>query len=208
MSLTVTDHGAWVQYRPEVMPSMEFAGPVPPGMAPLFAKRAIDGIDWYDFANGETRPWPPSALVVTLATHPTDGLVAKAIVPADEAGTLFPAGMHVVSVEGHDPADPTPWKAFEEKVCDLAAGTFTPRPAPPVVEVFRSQAKIALRRAGLLAQVKAAVRNSNDEDLQLWFDEATLWRRDNPNVMAIGTVLGLDAAEIDALFVAAAGITA
>ncbi|AWN43177.1 hypothetical protein [Methylobacterium durans] len=72
--------------------------------------------------------------------------------------------------------------------------------------VTRAQAKIALHRTGLLDMVKTAVEA--DPEVQIWFDDASTWERQNPHVIDLGEQLLGGAAEIDALFIEAAKIAA
>jgi hypothetical protein len=78
------------------------------------------------------------------------------------------------------------------------------------VEVSRRQAKEALRRAGLLSQVQPAIDAILDADqrtaMQIEWDDSQVFQRSRPSLIAIGTALGLDSAEIDALFVTAAAL--
>lgn len=86
---------------------------------------------------------------------------------------------------------------------------FVALPAAPTVpqSVSRTQAKIALHRAGILDAVKTAV--SADPELEIWFTDATSWERNNPHVVALGEgAMALSSAQIDELFVAAAQIAA
>lgn len=71
--------------------------------------------------------------------------------------------------------------------------------------VSRAQAKIALLRAGLLASVEQAVSAAGGE-VAIWYADALTWRRDNPNILSLGTFLGLSDAQIDDLFRQAAQI--
>lgn len=80
-----------------------------------------------------------------------------------------------------------------------------PGPAVPA-SVSRAQAKIALHRAGLLGLVKTAV--AADPEVQIWFEDALVWERQNPHVVALGEQLIGDAAGVDALFIAAGQIAA
>jgi hypothetical protein len=96
---------------------------------------------------------------------------------------------------------------------DLWDGQSFTKPAPVVVvpqEVTRRQAKEALRRAGLLSQVQPAIDAILDADqrtaMQIEWDDSQVFQRNRPSLIAIGTALGLDSAEIDALFVTAAAL--
>lgn len=75
-------------------------------------------------------------------------------------------------------------------------------------EVSRFQAKAALALAGLLPQADAAVQASGNMVLQLAWAEATTFKRNSPGIAALAPALGLDAADLDDLFVAAAEIIA
>jgi hypothetical protein len=85
-----------------------------------------------------------------------------------------------------------------------------PSLAPVPQEVSRRQAKEALRRAGLLSQVQPAIDAILDADqrtaMQIEWDDSQVFQRNRPSLIAIGTALGLDSAEIDALFVTAAAL--
>lgn len=86
---------------------------------------------------------------------------------------------------------------------------YEPPPAsvPVPASVSRAQAKIALSRAGLLSAVAQKVSEAGGE-VAIWFEDALNWRRDNPNVAALGTSLGLTEEQIDGLFLSAAQIEA
>ena len=75
---------------------------------------------------------------------------------------------------------------------------------PPVPEsVGRVQAKIWLHRAGKLAAVQSYIDGSGDAELQLWWNEANEFRRDNTHVNALAGGFDID---LDVAFTEAAGI--
>lgn len=74
--------------------------------------------------------------------------------------------------------------------------------------VSRFQAKAALALAGKLTAAEAAVTASGDVVLQLAWAEANEFRRNSPGINALAPLIGLDAAGLDALFIAAAQIEA
>lgn len=76
---------------------------------------------------------------------------------------------------------------------------------PPYAPVTPRQARLALLGAGLLTQVEAAVTAAGGAT-QITWEYATQIRRDDPLIAQIGTSLGLTQAQIDALFIAAAGL--
>lgn len=81
-----------------------------------------------------------------------------------------------------------------------------PELPPPVPEsVTRAQAKVALYRAGLLDQVESAVSAAGGE-VSIWYADAVNWSRNNPNVIALGALLGLTTEVIDGLFLMASEI--
>lgn len=85
-------------------------------------------------------------------------------------------------------------------------GTFA-RPAPVVhvpAEVTDLQARLALIAVGKLAAVEAVVAAADDAT-KAWFDRALIWRRDSPIISALAPALGLTSADLDALFIDAAG---
>lgn len=93
----------------------------------------------------------------------------------------------------------------------LAAGN-TPDPAeppPPPSIVTMRQARLALLHAGMLAQVNAAVASlpgvEGDAARIEWEFSSTV-ERDRPLVQALIGALGLNEAQLDALFVAAAAL--
>jgi len=94
----------------------------------------------------------------------------------------------------------------------LAAGN-TPLPAdifvpPPVTTVSMRQARLALLGAGLLAQVNdavAAMLGVEGEAARIEWEYATEVSRESPLVAGLIASLGLTEAQLDALFVAAAG---
>ena len=83
-----------------------------------------------------------------------------------------------------------------------AGGLLVPE-APESVE--RLQARLALIAAGLWDSVVAYFSDPSRtaEDLAFW-EDALIWKRDNPIIISAGTALGLTSEQIDALFVDAA----
>ncbi len=121
-AISLVDLGMWERYGPETVPDGAPANA-------FFARRIADGTDWYALSR-DPAAWTPGSLKATAL--PTGrGLVVMAVVR--DAARLFPAGCHLFEILGHDPADPKPWKAYEQTILDLGAGTFTPLPPPPSV---------------------------------------------------------------------------
>ncbi len=106
----------------------------------------------------------------------------------------------------------TPWappdgqRAMLE--ADAQAKGYTDAAAPVVPQsVSRFQARAALLGAGLLDKADAAAKAAGGVALLAWQD-AQVFERSSPTIAALGKAMGLKDAQIDALFVAAAGITA
>lgn len=86
-----------------------------------------------------------------------------------------------------------------------------PEPEPVLVPraVTRFQARAALHLAGLLPQVEALMTHPDTPMLaRLAWADALEFRRESETVAAMSAALGLSGEQIDALFVAAAGIEA
>lgn len=75
--------------------------------------------------------------------------------------------------------------------------------------VSRFKARAALLNAGLLDQVETLMSAADTPALaKLAWTDATEFERASPTVATMGAALGLDDAALDALFIAAAKITA
>lgn len=87
-------------------------------------------------------------------------------------------------------------------------GQLTPPPVPPPevpTAISPRQIRQALSAAGLRQQVEDAV-NAGSLDLQDWWHYATEFERQHPMVLAMAQQLGVSAAQLDALWVAGAGL--
>ncbi len=81
-------------------------------------------------------------------------------------------------------------------------------PVVPAVITMR-QARLALLGAGMLAAVDAAISSMPSpmkEAAQIEWEFATEVRRQAPLILQLGPALGLTDAQIDALFIAGAGV--
>jgi len=84
---------------------------------------------------------------------------------------------------------------------------------PPVIElkvpavISRRQAKQELYALGKLALVQTKIDDIVDiaekMDTQIYWDDATEFRRDHPTLIALATAIGLDTAQTDAAFISA-----
>lgn len=82
---------------------------------------------------------------------------------------------------------------------------YTPAPATIPEAVTMRQARLALFGAGLLATVDAAIAQAGGA-AQIEWEYAQDVRRDSPLIAQLAPLLGLTGEEIDALFIAAAGL--
>ena len=82
-----------------------------------------------------------------------------------------------------------------------------PLPAAPSIpsSVSPAQARLALLGAGKLAQVEAIVAGA-DQSTKIAWENASVIERNSPTVAALSAALGLNSAQLDALFAAAAAI--
>lgn len=101
------------------------------------------------------------------------------------------------------------WQEQERVVVSPAVGQTgmidTTPPAAPVLiaPVSPRQIRMALTRAGLRAQVEAAIA-SGDQDLKDWYEFSITFERTNAQVAAMGQALGQTEAQLDALWTLAA----
>lgn len=85
-------------------------------------------------------------------------------------------------------------------------------PVVPVIPqtVTRRQARQALLLAGLLRNVQSAIDGIADPVqrgmAQIEWDDSQAFERNRPLLIALGTALGLDSAELDQLFITASGL--
>ncbi|WP_198361379.1 hypothetical protein [Halomonas sp. N3-2A] len=67
-----------------------------------------------------------------------------------------------------------------------------------------------LIRSGLDEQVDSAINGITDpverKLARNWLDKASVWERNNPQLLAIGGALGLTSVDVDALFIGASGL--
>ena len=116
-----------------------------------------------------------------------DNRVANVVEYPDELPE-FEDGYRVVAAQGHE----APGDVVEVRQVFKA--------------VTRRQMLTALHRAGLLETIRAAVAGSGDVELQIAFDEAQDFERDNPMLASMAKALGKTDAEVDAIFALAASL--
>lgn len=99
-------------------------------------------------------------------------------------------------------------KVIEPDASGLPVAVDPPPPGPPQV-VSRFQARAALHLAGLLTAVEALMADpATDMLARLAWTDAQEFRRTSPTLLAMASALSLTDAQLDALFVTAAGIEA
>lgn len=94
---------------------------------------------------------------------------------------------------------------------DEVQAHLNPPPAPPAVpeRVTMRQARIALSRAGLIAQVEqalAAMEGQAGEEARIEWDYSSEVHRNKPFVVQLGLAIGLSSEQMDQLFITAAEI--
>lgn len=121
----------------------------------------------------------------------------------DESGLVILhdlAGIQTIIEPGH--------RLWNEVSARQDIEPFAPQPDPVPQSVSMFQARTALRRAGLLAAVEAAVDASGDPEIQDAWEYATEFPRSSPTIAALAAQIGLTDAQVDDLFRVAATITA
>jgi hypothetical protein len=123
------------------------------------------------------------------------------MIPVDDATAAdWP---HYRANEDRDGVEPTP------------PAPDAPQPSNVPTTVTRRQARQALLLAGLLDDVSAAIAQLDDGTpegkqqmrlAQIEWEDSLEFERARPLVIEIGAAIGLDVAELDALFVIAAGL--
>lgn len=112
----------------------------------------------------------------------------------------------------HIPADPAnaDYQAYLAWVAaENTPEPYTPEPAPVPQSISMRQARLALLGAGLLTAIDAAIDalpSPQKEAARIEWEYATEVRRDNALLQALTPGLGLEAAALDALFVAGAAL--
>jgi len=120
------------------------------------------------------------------------------------------AGRYLGGWDQNPPADatevPTP-PADARQLWDGSLWMEIPASIPPVVTM--RQARIALSRAGLIAQVEqalAAMEGQAGEEARIEWDYSSEVHRSKPFVVGLGAAIGLTDEQIDELFITAEGI--
>ncbi|WP_417835244.1 MULTISPECIES: hypothetical protein [Pseudomonadota] len=92
----------------------------------------------------------------------------------------------------------------------FAFGMLAESQLPVPESVSSRQGMEQLIRSGLDEQVDSAINGiTNPVERKLarnWLDKASVWERNNPQLLAIGSALGLTSVDVDALFIEAASL--
>ncbi|WFE73115.1 hypothetical protein P8S55_08450 [Halomonas sp. M1] len=96
---------------------------------------------------------------------------------------------------------------------DESTGLYSPKVVhvQPVPDAVTSrQGMEQLIRSGLDEQVDDAINGITDpverKLARNWLDKASIWERNNPQLLAIGNALGLSKQDVDSLFIQAGGL--
>ena len=84
---------------------------------------------------------------------------------------------------------------------------YIPPTPPPVTQVTSYQAKIQLSRAGLYDTVVNTVNTSDNPELKIAWEMASIFERNSPFILALQPELGLTDAQVDDLFQQASQIS-
>lgn len=88
-----------------------------------------------------------------------------------------------------------------EEIAEWRAAQAVPPPVPR--RITRRQGRLALLQAGLLDAVETAITQA-PRAVQITWQDATEWWREDPMIATFATELGLSAEAVDSLFRAAA----
>ncbi len=149
---------------------------------------------------------PPGVAVDILGPIVSPAQIGEGGVPI--AGNVLDSRYHVnIARIGREPE-----AAFQESLVvpatpsrgwDVVAPPASPAPVPPVIPAWKGKA--ALREAGLLESVEAAVAAAGGRVQDAWTG-ASEWSRDSEFLTALAANLGLSSASVDDLFRLAAAM--
>jgi hypothetical protein len=126
--MSIIDHGAWERYTPTVLPEGAPANA-------MFARRASDGEDWYDYVNDGENFGAETVKFAAMWQEPANGYVVGPAVWDPTA--MFPAGHLIGEITDYRGTDPQ--TDFGGKIYDPEAKTLTDPPAPAPVETIEQK---------------------------------------------------------------------
>ncbi|MCJ2019592.1 hypothetical protein MKK84_19500 [Methylobacterium sp. E-065] len=131
MTAKIKDLGVWNIYVPDPIP--EWASEPVTGARVAFSRREGDGVDWYEFRKAESSFSDGYLLAITSGSlYPVETIQG---VFRDRNATPVPFGMRVLEIEDIDHDDPTPWKAYEQRIYDPGTQAIGGYVQPPVLSV-------------------------------------------------------------------------
>jgi hypothetical protein len=143
---------------------------------------------------------PPGVALDILGPIVSPAQIGEGGVPI--AGNVLDSRYHVnIARNGREPE-----AAFQESLVvpatpsrgwDVVAPPASPAPVPPVIPAWKGKA--ALREAGLLNAVEAAVAAAGGRVQDAWTD-ASEWSRDSEFLLSLAAGLGLPRQQIDEMF--------
>lgn len=129
---------------------------------------------------------------------------------ADASGN--PAGIRCVisGVTSFVPLDPAN-SDYQNLMALAGSGALIIAPAAPLLptipaRITRRQARLALLQADLLNQVEWLMRTVATREVQITYEDALEWWREDAMLTAIASMLNLTSEQVDALFIAAASL--
>ena len=187
--MTITNYGFFTYYEDAANP----------GLVPF---KNTAGQDWYELRS-TLMQWDFANHKLTSSKHARYAMVdANNVVTNVETdpSMLMPGDRTVLGIDGATTVEPG---------MIYAGNTFVPAPEPEPVfaPVTMRQAKLALSRAGLLAQVNAAIAGMEGqagEEAQIEWEYGSEVYRDSDLMLGIAGILGMTPNDIDGLFKTAA----
>jgi hypothetical protein len=171
--------GFWTPYTPATLPDGFTSNS-------LFLQDEA-GQDWFAMLEDETGGAISHTTDVLYATalKTPGGNVVQAVVR--DLTMVIPTNSYFFEIAGVDPAEPKPWKLFEQQLFDPEALTITPRPPRPVVV-----SKLDLYRRvtdGEAADIEAELAKQPIKNRRL-FDAAMTFQSDAPEWALLRQIAG------------------
>jgi hypothetical protein len=140
--MSTIDHGDWVKYTPAT--PREDAPP-----AALFARRTMDGVDWYDYVNPGTNFQPGTVKFAVILREGIGYVVGPAVY---DATRIFPADHIVFETSDYEGSDPQ--ADLGNKVYDPVARSFNDQPPLPPPPPSDTETKILTALDSIMARLE------------------------------------------------------